>query len=194
MKRVYAAALLPALLACGCASMNNTEKGAAAGGVIGAGTGALVGSAVHRPGIGALAGAGIGAVSGALVGNAIDENDRKNQARVAAATAPPPLGLTDIVAMAQQHISDTVIISQIRTTGSVYRLSPSDIEWLKANGVSDAVVIEMQATASRYPRRVYSATPVYGPAPVYVVEPAPPPPVAVGVGVGFSSGGGRWCH
>jgi hypothetical protein len=99
------------------------------------------------------------------------------------------LSLVDIAQMAQQHISDAVIIGQIRSTGSVYRLSPPDIQWLKENGVSDAVIMEMQATANRYPRRVYSATPVYT-QPVYVVEPPPPPPpVGVGVGVGYV---GRW--
>jgi hypothetical protein len=45
----------------------------------------------------------------------------------------------------------------------------------------------MFATANRYPRRYYSATPVYT-QPVYVVE-QPPPPVAVGVGFGYRS---RW--
>jgi hypothetical protein len=41
----------------------------------------------------------------------------------------------------------------------------------------------MQATAYRYPRRVYTQAPVYER--VYVVEPAPPPPVGIGVGIGF---------
>ena len=55
--------------------------------------------------------------------------------------------------------------------------------------VSDVVVQEMLATASRYPRRVYSAVPVY-PQPVYVVEPSPP---AIGVGFGYTHyGRGRW--
>ena len=90
--------------------------------------------------------------------------------------------------MAQQRVSDDVIISQIRTTGSVYQLSPTDIVWLKQNGVSDPVVQEMQATAVRvrgYPGGPVYAVPAY--TPVYVVEP-PPPPVAVGVGFGYGYG------
>ena len=39
--------------------------------------------------------------------------------------------------------TDDVIINQIRTTGSTFRLSAADIEWLKANGVSDAVIFEI---------------------------------------------------
>ncbi len=187
--RLVAAGVLPALLACGCAGMSNTEKGALAGGGIGAGAGALIGSATHHTGVGAVAGGALGALAGGLTGNAIDESEKKQQAQIAAATAAQraPLGLTDIVNMVQQHITDDVIISQIRTTGSVYRLSPSDINWLKQNGVSDAVVMEMQATATRYPRRVYTATPVYQ-EPVYIYEP-PPPPVSVALGFGYSH---RW--
>jgi hypothetical protein len=178
-------ALLPALFACGCSSMSDTDKGILGGGALGAGVGALLGSAVHRPGAGAAIGAGVGAVTGGLVGNASDK-EKAAEARAAAATARGPLGLTDVVALAQQHISDEVIIQQIRTTGSVYNLSPNDIVYLKQNGVSDAVVQEMQMSAGRYPRRVY-VQPAYQP--VYVVDPPPPPPVSVGVGVGFRS---RW--
>jgi hypothetical protein len=169
-------------LTCGCASMNNTEKGVVGGGAIGAGTGALVGHALGHTGGGALIGAGVGALSGGLVGNAIDDSEKKQDAKLAAATPVPPrgpLGLTDIVSMAQQHISDEVIITQVRATGSSYNLSAGDIIWLKQNGVSDEVVREMQLTA-QYPRRYYRPMPVY-----YVPEP-PPPPVSVGVGFGYS--------
>src|SRR5262249_49770591 len=168
-------------------------KGALAGGGIGAGAGALIGSATHHTGVGAVAGGALGALAGGLTGNAIDESERKQEAQLAAATAAAPrapLRLTDIVNMHQPSGSDEVIISQIRTTGSVYQLSASDIAWLKQNSVSDAVVIEMQATATRYPRRVYSATPVY-PAPVYIYEPQPPP-VSVGLGFGYTHIGHGW--
>jgi hypothetical protein len=184
--RFSGSALLVALvLTCGCASMNNTEAGALGGGAIGAGTGALVGNAVGHTGGGALIGAGVGALSGGLIGHAIDDSEKKQDAKLAAATAVPPrgpLGLTDVVSMAQQHISDDVIINQIRATGSVYSLSAGDIIWLKQNGVSDEVVREMQLTA-QYPRRVYRPVPAY-----YVVPEPPPPPVSVGFGIGYSHG------
>jgi hypothetical protein len=185
--RIVSGIVLPVLLACGCSSMSNTEKGVGAGGLIGAGTGAVVGHALGHTGAGALVGAGVGALSGGLIGHAVDESERKTDAKLAAASAAPrgPLGITDVAQMAQAHVADDVIISQIRTTGSVYRLSATDTIWLKQNGVSDCVVQEMLATANRVPRRVYTATPVYEP--VYVVE--PPPPVSVGVGFGYAR---RW--
>jgi hypothetical protein len=174
---------LHAALICGCSSMNNTEGGAAAGGLLGAGTGALIGQATGHTGAGALIGAGVGAVSGGLIGHAVDESEKRQAALAARGT----LGTTDIVQMAQAHVSDEVIISQIRTTGSVFRLSSNDTIWLKQQGVSDAVVTEMLASANRVPRRVYSGAPVYA-EPVYVAEP-PPPPVSVGVGFGCH---GHW--
>ena len=184
-KRLVRAAVLPVLLACGCSSLSHTENGTLAGGALGGTAGALIGSTTGHTGSGALLGTALGAVAGGLTGSAVDKAERRAEAQIAA-TAPArgPLGSTEVAQRGQQHISDDVIIGQIRTTGSVYQLSPSDIYWLKQNGVNDCVIQEMQATATRVPRRVYTAAPVY-PAPVYVVPP-PPPPVRVGVGFGFS--------
>jgi Glycine zipper len=182
------AALLPLLLSGGCASMSNTDKGVLAGGGLGAGTGALIGSATGHTGLGAAVGGIVGAVSGGLVGNAVDNAEKKAEARALAANAPPALQPTDIVQMAYQHVSDDIIISQIRSTGSVYHLTAQEIVWLKQNGVSDVVIHEMQATATRPVRRVYSPAPAY-PAVyerVYVVEPPPPPPPRVRLGVGYT--------
>ena len=142
------------------------------------GSGALIGGHKHA-GAGALIGAGVGAVAGGLTGKAIDNAEAK-----AAAARRPPLGLTDVVTMAQNHVSDSVIINEIRTTGSVFTMSSNDVIYLKQQGVSDVVVQEMQATSGR-PRRVYAAEPVYA-RQVYVVEQPPPPPPVVGVGVGFN--------
>lgn len=177
--RWLSVAVLPVVLSSGCANMSHTDRGVLGGGAIGATTGALIGSATKNTGAGAAIGGIVGAVSGGLIGSAIDESEQKAVARTAAvASAQGPLGLTDIVHMTQNQISDAVIISKIRASGTVYNLSVNDINFLKANGVSDAVVMEMNATAMRAPRRVYTATPVY------VVEP-PPPPVRVGFGFGY---------
>src|SRR5207237_971142 len=120
--RMLGGVLIPALLACGCSTMNNTERGAGAGGLIGAGTGALIGSATGPTAGGALIGAGVGAVSGGRIGNAIDKSEQKTAA-IAAANSQPrgPLGITDVAQMARAHVTDQVIISQIRSTGSVFR-------------------------------------------------------------------------
>jgi hypothetical protein len=177
--RLLSLALAPVLLASGCATMNNTEKGVLGGAALGGIAGGLMGGAVGKPGAGAAIGAGLGGIGGGLVGNAVDESEARQNARAVTAVHGP-LGLTDVAQMAQQHISDSVIIGQIRSTGSVYNLSPNDIYWLKENGVSDVVIQEMQRTQARG-KRVHAPAPVYER--VYVVEPAPPPPV---VGVGFS--------
>jgi surface antigen len=159
--------------------MSNTDRGVLGGGAIGAGTGAAIGSLTGHTGAGAAIGAIAGAVGGGLIGNAADERDRREQAaRVAAANARPPLSLEEIANLAQQHVSDEIIITQIRTTGSVYNLTAEQIVWLRQVGVSERVIQEMQLTA-QYPR------------PVVVVEPpCPPPPVHIGVGFGF----GRCWH
>ena len=74
----FALALAGALSVSGCYTPQQ-QTGTLAGGAIGAGTGALIGSAVsHGSAGGAIAGGLIGAGTGALVGNAI--------------TAPQPSG------------------------------------------------------------------------------------------------------
>jgi hypothetical protein len=170
--RVLGAALILAVLMCGCSSLNHTENGALAGGAIGSGIGALAGHATGHTAGGALIGAGVGAVTGGLIGNAADQTEKK----VAAAEAKSQIDKLDVVRMVQNHVSDEIIINQIRTGGSVFRLSGEDVVWLKSNGVSDRVIAEMQVTASR-------------PARVYVVEPQPAAPV---VGVGFGYTQRRW--
>src|SRR5262245_18176035 len=111
--RLMGAAFLPALLACGCSSMNNTERGALSGAGLGAVAGGVISKATgHGVGNGALIGGALGGVAGGLTGNAIDESERKQDAKIAAATATMPqgpLGLTDVVQMAQSHVSDNII-------------------------------------------------------------------------------------
>jgi uncharacterized protein YcfJ len=170
--------LVPCALSDGCSSMSNTDKGVLGGGAIGAGTGAIIGHAAGNTAAGALIGAGVGAVSGGLIGNAVDKSEEKAKAEaIATQQARQSLGIHDVIQMAQQHISDDIIIGQIRTSPTIFRLNYDEIVLLKQNGVSDVVIHEMQNTAYRVPRRVY------------VVDPAPPPPVSVGVGFGY---GHRW--
>jgi surface antigen len=176
---------LSVLLAGGCENLNNTEKGILTGGALGTGAGALIGAATHHTGAGAAIGAVVGGLSGGLIGNSLDNQERRHQEELAAAVAARGgMGVTDIIYMTQQHVSDDIVINQIRATGSTFNLSANDITWLKQNNVSDAVIYEMQMSATRVPRRVYVQTaPVYAyppPAVYYVPEPAP-----VSVGVGF---------
>ncbi len=92
MKRI-AITLAAATLVAGCSSpMTTREKGALAGGAIGAGTGAIIGSQVGHAGAGALIGAGVGVVSGAIIGDAIQDAEQRQAypAQAPAAVMPPP--------------------------------------------------------------------------------------------------------
>jgi len=127
--------------------------------------GALAGAACHAPGVDAAIGAGAGALTGAVVGHSVDQSEEKAKNDAAAANQAQQqaqqMGVADVAKMAQRHITDEVMITHIRTGGVVYHLSVPEIEYLKANGVSDAVVMEMQATANSVP--------------------PPPPPVSQGI-------------
>jgi hypothetical protein len=74
-KKMIALALVGALAISGCQTSQQT--GTLAGGAIGAGTGALIGSAVSGGSAGgAIAGGVIGAGTGALIGNAVTSPHR----------------------------------------------------------------------------------------------------------------------
>jgi uncharacterized protein YcfJ len=85
MKRVTAigmAALAVVLSGCetmGTAAQSKTTQGAVLGGLLGAGTGAIVGNQSDHAGAGTAIGAGLGALGGGLIGNALEENSRRAQ-------------------------------------------------------------------------------------------------------------------
>jgi hypothetical protein len=165
------------LLSCGCTGLPNTDRGAATGGVLGGILGLGVGAVTHHPVAGAAIGAGAGALAGGAIGNKQDRAEARAAAQAAAAR--PQLSLEDVARMAQSHVSDSLIINEIRSSNSFYNLNADHVIWLKQMGVSDVVITEMQ---SRYPQSVYTPTPTYVRPAVVVVE--EPRPVAVGIGFG----------
>ena len=186
----------------GCSHMSKTAQGAGIGGAIGAGTGALIGKATNgKAGQGALVGGLIGAVVGGLVGNEEDQRDKAAmEARVRDAEAQnpanQPMGVDDVIRMAQERQTDTIIIRQIQTTGSTFQLTTDDLSRMRTAGVSDAVMIEMQNRRPGSVRHVHVSPPppptrtiIYQQAPppdvvyVPVAPPPPPPPPSFGVGV-----------
>lgn len=174
-QRFHAAVmLLLSVSLAGCAT--NTGTGAAAGGLLGAGTGALIGSASGHTGAGALIGGGVGALTGAAIGNAEDKRERREA--VAAAGSAGPMSTMDVVQMTQSNVAESTIIKQIYTSRTVFQLTSTDIVNLKQQGVSDNVINAM-LDAGR--RRVYVDRPVV------VYEPYPPPP-PVSFGFGYSVG------
>lgn len=68
---------LVALLASGCSGqpLTTREKGILGGGALGAGTGAIIGSAVGHPGAGAAIGGGLGALAGGAIGNELQNRE-----------------------------------------------------------------------------------------------------------------------
>ena len=60
----------------GTAAQSKRNQGAVLGGLLGAGTGAIIGNQTDHAGAGTAIGAGLGALGGALIGNAMEERDQ----------------------------------------------------------------------------------------------------------------------
>src|SRR5215470_10066923 len=79
MTRIILRSILPlaavVLLASCSQPLSTREKGALAGGGIGAATGAIIGSAVGNPGAGAAIGGALGGVGGGLIGDQLQKRD-----------------------------------------------------------------------------------------------------------------------
>jgi outer membrane protein OmpA-like peptidoglycan-associated protein len=69
----------------GCASMNNTEKGAAAGAGVGGAIGAVIGRQTGGTARGAIIGAVVGGAAGAVIGRRMDQQARDIEQSVPAA-------------------------------------------------------------------------------------------------------------
>jgi len=155
LKRLLAGSLI-SVSCLGCANMNNTEKGAAAGGVGGTVVGAIVGKQLGNTGAGAAIGAVTGLAAGALVGKAEDNaEERDNAVRTAAyehnlrVREERAVTNNDVVNMAQNGINDTLICNEIRTRGGRFDTSPQSIIYLQRAGVSNTVIETMQNYGGR---------------------------------------------
>jgi len=147
----FAAGSLIAAACAGC--QNNTQRGAAIGGVGGAALGAIVGKQLGSTGAGAAIGAVSGLAAGGLIGNAEDEKEKKNEyARRAAyehnqrIRQERAVTNRDVVDMAANGVSDTVICNEIRTRGGRFDTTPQSIVYLQRAGISDTVIQTMQNT------------------------------------------------
>ncbi len=162
--------LLLVLMLGGCQSPYKSDQGALFGGLLGAGTGAVVGSALHNPGAGAAIGAGVGALSGAAVGSALDEQDAKNRAMIAQQLgrqiSANPVNVNDVINMTRAGVDEELIVNHVRTHGVVAPLQTQDIIVLQQQGVSKRVIATMQE-------------PPLVPQPPMVIQEGAPPPVVV---------------
>ncbi len=166
------AVLLAALsLFTGCAS--HADRGAAIGGLGGAGLGALVGQASGHGAEGALIGAAVGALGGAAVGDSVDREQAQRNAEIQARLGRQLSGAvssTDVIQMTQAGLSEELIATHISTNGVQQRLQAADLISLKNYGVSDRVINVMQTAPM-----AGAAQPTAVVAQPYAVYPAPPP-------------------
>ncbi len=166
-------ALLLALLLVGCASPYHADRGALVGGVLGAGTGALIGDAVGSPLAGTAIGAGVGAISGAAIGGGLDEIEARNRAEIQSQLGQPvrpgAVSIGDVVAMTQAGVEDSLIITHIQAHGAARPLTSQDLIQLRQAGVSPGVVQQLQQSPPA-PQRVAAAPPYYAPPPPIIVE------------------------
>ena len=186
-----------ALLA-GCVNPNGTPNNTASGALIGGGAGAITGAAIggsRNGGQGALIGAAVGMITGGLIGNTMDQQQQEQLRAQAPQTyvrvdQGRPLTVPDVKALVQAGVNDDVIISQISSSRTVYRLGAQDIIDLHNSGVSDKVVNYMINTPNTAEA---AAAP---PSTVTYVQQAPPPPpvetVVVAPGPGFMWVDGEW--
>ncbi|MGB7748872.1 MAG: glycine zipper domain-containing protein [Verrucomicrobiia bacterium] len=175
-------------------TQNNTGSGALIGGAMGAVTGAAIGGSRHG-GEDALIGAVAGALAGGLIGNSMDQ---EQQARLRAQSPQTyvrvdqgqPLSVGDVKALAAAGAGDNVIISQIRSSRTIYHLSAADIIDLRNAGVSNPVIDFMINTPG-----INGAMPAPQASTVVIAQPPPPPPaetVVVAPGPGYVWIGGEW--
>jgi hypothetical protein len=187
---VLLAGAIIAAVSGGCSTMNNTEKGVGLGGLVGAGVGTGIGALAGDPVTGGVVGGLVGAGTGGIAGNRIDRAEQRDrevrQATAIAAAQQPKLGMMDVVGMVQAGHDEQVIINQIRSTGSTFQLSQTDLDYLKTYNVSPRVIVEMQNARPqpvmvRQPRPVVvreDPVVIYDSPPPFVIYRRPPPPPA----------------
>jgi hypothetical protein len=90
-----------------------------------------------------------------------------------------PYGVEDVLKLSRAHVSEDIILTYIKTSGTIYDLRPHDIVYLGAQGVSDRVVNVMLEQRNRTPETQAAS------AQTFTQEPAPaseaPPPAATTV-------------
>ncbi|WP_166828940.1 glycine zipper domain-containing protein [Thalassoroseus pseudoceratinae] len=133
----------------GC--QTNTQTGALLGAGAGSIAGAVLGHQVGNPKTGAALGALAGAAGGGALGRVQDVEDERDAAlrhasHVEASRAAAARALTnsDVITMAQNQMSDTIIINAIRTRGGRFRTNPEALIAMQHAGVSQAVIMEVQ--------------------------------------------------
>lgn len=166
----------------GCQSPYYADRGAAAGGLAGAGIGAIVGSQTGNPLAGAAIGAGLGAVTGNVFGAQLDEVAAQNRAEIAAhmgrQVAPGAATINEVVAMTHSGVDPRLIMNYVNTSGMAAPVTAQDVIYLSQQRVPTEVINAMQT--ARPPAQVAMAPPAPGGGPIIVEEHHYGPPVYYG--------------
>ncbi len=138
MNRIFIFLILLGSLNFGCQS--HTGTGVLAGGALGAGIGGIAGG-----GKGALIGGAAGVIAGGLVGAALDEQNRKIMDQRSPRTVErmergQPLTVDDVIQLSEGGISDDTIMDYIRSTGTRYNLTQTQIRRMQNTGVTSRVI------------------------------------------------------
>jgi uncharacterized protein YcfJ len=189
--RYVLATVIIGLSVSGCVTPQGRPDNTATGALTGAAAGAIIGSTARNPGAGAAIGATVGALAGGAIGHSADQAQEAQEARFRAEARQQEqerqtLTTDDVKAMTRAKIGDDLIISQIRSSRTVYHLNTADIVRLKRAGVSEKVIDFMINT----PNEIGSAE-------TSVVASTPPPaplvePVLVAPGPNYFWVNGRW--
>lgn len=181
---VLGSLMVACAISSGCRSPYYADRGAAAGGLAGAGIGAIIGSQTGDPLAGAAIGGGIGALTGNVFGAQLDEIQAQNRAAIAAQmgrqVAPGAATIPEVVAMSRSGVDQRLIVNYINNSGVAQPVSAQDVIHMHQQGVATDVIQAMQSP--RPPVQTAAApapvSPViveehhYGPPPGYY---APPP-------------------
>jgi hypothetical protein len=97
-------------------------------------------------------------------------------AATAAATVKLPYGVDDVLKLSRAQISEDVIINYIRSSGTIYNLSPNNIVYLRSEGVSDHVVNTMLDQRNNVPAATAAAQTTSD---WTTPQPAQPPPATM---------------
>ena len=134
--------VIASVLGCQTTQTTNAVPGAIIGGLVGAAGGGIIGHQSHHGGQGAAIGLAAGAVTGAIIGSQMPQSSQPAAAQ--SANNPSQMTMQQIVDLTKQGVNEAVIVDRIRISNSRFNLSQADIDYLKQQGVSQAVINAMQ--------------------------------------------------
>lgn len=189
--QIILAAGLVCFLATGCMYPGGRPDHTASGALGGAAGGAAIGSLATHSGQGALMGGAIGAIGGGLLGHGMDVQQETRLQAQAPVTYErirqnQPLTVSDVKELARAGVGDDIIISQIRSSRTVYHLSTAEIIDLKDSGAGERVIDFMINTPEQTDSAVVASESRSCP-PAPVLE-----PVLVAPGPGYVWVRGAW--